>query len=102
MIARLGEKIDNESSVYYWAWKNNIPVFCPGLTDGSLGDMLYFHKYRNSPGLSLDIVEGKNVLFLFYFGDLSDLTMKAFETYFRFFQPVFLLEGFSARFFRRV
>ena len=25
----------------YWAAKNDIPIFCPGLTDGSLGDMLY-------------------------------------------------------------
>ncbi len=37
--------------------QNNIPVFCPGITDGSLGDMLYFHSYR-SPGLILDLVEG--------------------------------------------
>ena len=37
--------------------QNNIPVFCPALTDGSLGDMLYLHSYRN-PGLRVDIVEG--------------------------------------------
>ncbi|XP_057964725.1 deoxyhypusine synthase isoform X6 [Malania oleifera] len=36
--------------------ENNIPVFCPGLTDGSLGDMLYFHSFR-SPGLVIDIVQ---------------------------------------------
>ncbi|CAN1268768.1 Deoxyhypusine synthase [Linum perenne] len=35
---------------------NDIPVFCPGLTDGSLGDMLYFHSFRN-PGLIVDIVQ---------------------------------------------
>ncbi|KAF5812177.1 putative deoxyhypusine synthase [Helianthus annuus] len=35
---------------------NDIPVFCPGLTDGSLGDMLYFHSFRN-PGLVVDIVQ---------------------------------------------
>lgn len=37
--------------------QNNIPVFCPGLTDGSLGDMLYFHSFR-SPGLIVDVVQG--------------------------------------------
>lgn len=42
-------------SVYYWAAKNNIPVFCPALTDGSLGDMLYFHSYKR-PELIVDIV----------------------------------------------
>lgn len=26
-IARLGKEINHEDSVYYWAWKNNIPVF---------------------------------------------------------------------------
>lgn len=58
VIHRLGKEINNESSVYYWAYKNNIPVFCPGLTDGSIGDMLYFHTYKASPQqLKIDIVE---------------------------------------------
>ncbi|XP_059496032.1 deoxyhypusine synthase isoform X2 [Stegostoma tigrinum] len=56
VIARLGKEIDNPESVYYWTSKNNIPVFSPALTDGSIGDMIYFHSYRN-PGLVLDIVE---------------------------------------------
>lgn len=47
--------IDCEESIYYWAAKNKIPVFSPALTDGSLGDMMYFHSYRN-PGLVVDIV----------------------------------------------
>ncbi|KAF8195927.1 Deoxyhypusine synthase [Mycena galopus ATCC 62051] len=54
-IRRLGKEINNEESVYYWAYKNDIPVFCPALTDGSIGDMIYFHSFR-SPGLILDIV----------------------------------------------
>ncbi|XP_074552660.1 deoxyhypusine synthase [Halichoeres trimaculatus] len=56
MIHRLGKEINNPESVYYWAYKNDIPVFSPALTDGSIGDMIYFHSYRN-PGLVLDIVE---------------------------------------------
>ncbi|KAH7107968.1 Deoxyhypusine synthase [Auriculariales sp. MPI-PUGE-AT-0066] len=55
VIRRLGKEINNENSVYYWAYKNDIPVFCPALTDGSLGDMIYFHSFRN-PGLTIDIV----------------------------------------------
>ncbi|NXD04913.1 DHYS synthase, partial [Certhia familiaris] len=35
---------------------NNIPVLSPALTDGSLGDMIFFHSYKR-PGLVLDIVE---------------------------------------------
>ena len=58
VIHRLGKEINNESSVYYWAYKNDIPVFCPALTDGSLGDMLYFHTFKASPNqLRIDIVE---------------------------------------------
>ncbi|KAJ4354248.1 Deoxyhypusine synthase [Didymosphaeria variabile] len=58
VIRRLGQEINDERSVYYWAWKNDIPVFCPALTDGSLGDMLYFHTFKSSPEqLRIDIVE---------------------------------------------
>ncbi|KAB2579036.1 Deoxyhypusine synthase [Lasiodiplodia hormozganensis] len=58
LIHRLGKEINDERSVYYWAWKNDIPVFCPALTDGSLGDMLYFHTFKASPQqLRVDIVE---------------------------------------------
>lgn len=32
MIARLGREINHPDSIYYWAWKNGIPVFCPALT----------------------------------------------------------------------
>ena len=38
--------------------QNSIPVFCPALTDGSLGDMMYFHSFKN-PGLVLDIISGR-------------------------------------------
>jgi len=55
MIRRLGQEINDPSSVYYWCYKNDIPVFCPALTDGSIGDMLYAHSYRR-PGLVLDIL----------------------------------------------
>jgi len=58
VIHRLGKEIDDERSVYYWAYRNDIPVFCPALTDGSLGDMLYFHTFKSSPKqLRIDIVE---------------------------------------------
>ncbi|OEH78997.1 deoxyhypusine synthase [Cyclospora cayetanensis] len=56
----LGEAIEthprHEESFLYWCWKNDIPVFCPGLTDGSLGDNIFFHTYRN-PGLVVDVAK---------------------------------------------
>jgi deoxyhypusine synthase len=59
MIERLGREIDNEESIYYWAARNNIPVFCPAITDGSIGDMIYFHSYKATDErdrLKLDLV----------------------------------------------
>ena len=38
------------------AAKNNIPVYCPAITDGSVGDMVYFFSYKR-PGFILDIAQ---------------------------------------------
>lgn len=56
LINRLGKEINDERSVYYWAYKNNIPVFCPAITDGAIGDTLFYHSFKN-PGLKLDLIE---------------------------------------------
>ena len=62
VIYKLGRYVDEklgkekEKSVIYWAYKNNIPIFCPALTDGSFGDMLYFFKEeRGDRELIIDI-----------------------------------------------
>ena len=55
MIRYMGKKIDDPESIYYWAYKNNIPIFCPAFTDGSIGDVLCFNSFKN-PGLLIDIV----------------------------------------------
>ena len=63
LIWLLGKKINDRRSIYYWAQKNKIPVFCPAITDGSLGDMIYFFKSKH-PDFKLDcsddIVEMNN------------------------------------------
>jgi len=56
LINILGKEINNKESIYYWAQKNNIPVFCPALMDGSLGDMIYFFK-NSHPEFKLDITD---------------------------------------------
>ena len=54
----MGEKIDNKESVYYWAWKNKIPVYSPAILDGSLGDMVYFFKHKKGfEDFEIDIAE---------------------------------------------
>lgn len=71
VINRLGKEINNEESIYYWAWKNDIPVFCPALTDGSLGDMMYFHSYKR-PEFCVDIVQDIRYI--------NDIAVKSFAT----------------------
>lgn len=56
VIKRLGERINNEESIYYWAAKNNIPVFSPAIVDGAIGDMLYYFSYKVD-GFILDLVQ---------------------------------------------
>ena len=53
-IAAMGHKCTDPSSIWYWASRNGIPVFCPGLTDVAIGDMLYFHLWKRA-GFVLDI-----------------------------------------------
>jgi len=60
LINILGKEIGNtekgKESIYYHCYKNNIPVFCPAIMDGSLGDMIYFFKSKN-PDFELEITD---------------------------------------------
>ena len=59
-------KYENINCINLISKKNSIPVYSPALTDGSLGDMMYFHSYRK-PGLIVDILEGKFYFIFFIF-----------------------------------
>ncbi len=54
IIQKLGEKINNNESIYYWAFKNQIPVYCPTIGDGAIGDNIYFFKHKH-PDFILDL-----------------------------------------------
>ena len=56
IILKMGEKINNKESIYYWAWKNKIKVYCPCITDGALGDQIYFFQFKH-PDFKIDIVQ---------------------------------------------
>lgn len=71
IIERLGKEIDNEDSIIYWAYKNEIPVFCPTFTDGSIGDQLFFHSYKR-PGFVVDVVSDAR--------ELKDLAVNSHAT----------------------
>lgn len=48
LIWKIGEKINDERSICYWAWKNKIKIFCPAINDGAIGDNIWFFKYKRS------------------------------------------------------
>ena len=56
LIWKLGEKIGDERSIYYWAWKNKIRIYCPAILDGAIGDNIYFFKFKR-PDFLIDITE---------------------------------------------
>jgi deoxyhypusine synthase len=57
LINRLGKEINNEESIYYWCYKNDIPVFSPAITDGEIGDILFDHCYEEGDGFVIDLVQ---------------------------------------------
>jgi deoxyhypusine synthase len=43
----IGKYTNNESSFLYWAYKNNIPVFVPGIMDGAVGSQIWFFTQKH-------------------------------------------------------
>lgn len=56
IVWRLGEKINSKESICYWAWKNKIPIYCPAIADGAIGDNIYFFQFKH-PDFRIDIVK---------------------------------------------
>jgi len=68
LIWEFGKRLEQEphgkDSILYWAWKNEIPIFVPGITDGAFGSQVWMH-YQNNRKFSLDILKDEQ--------DLSDI-----------------------------
>jgi deoxyhypusine synthase len=64
-IWAIGESMQNEKncedSIIYWAWKNKIPVFVPGPTDGSVGSQIWLFFQKHSD-FKLDILADEQEL----------------------------------------
>ena len=44
--AELGGQLDHEDSVLSVAADNNVPIYCPALTDAEIGNFLYYYKQK--------------------------------------------------------
>ncbi len=64
-IREIGLRCCNESSILYWAAKNNIPVFVPGITDGAVGYQTWLFSQDHDFKLNLlkDSGELSNIIF---------------------------------------
>jgi len=62
LLKEIGLMIKDKDSILYQAAKNNIPVFCPGITDGAFGFHLYLFKQKH-PDFIVEVVDDfKNIL----------------------------------------
>jgi deoxyhypusine synthase len=75
IIWEFGKRLEKEKhgkeSILYWAWKNKIPMFVPGITDGAFGSQLwmYYQEHRN---FTIDLFKDEQ--------DLSDIVFTAKKT----------------------
>lgn len=56
MLREIGSTLNDEDSILYNAAKYNVPVFCPAITDGSMGFHLYMFQ-QDHPDFIVDVVK---------------------------------------------
>ncbi|MDD1743434.1 MAG: deoxyhypusine synthase [Methanomassiliicoccales archaeon] len=71
LIDAVGARIDDESSLLHWCHRNKVPVYVPGITDGSFGSQLWMY-WQTHRKLRMDLFEDEQ--------GLSDITFESKET----------------------
>jgi deoxyhypusine synthase len=66
----IGKRICNESSILYWAAKNSIPVYVPGITDGAVGYQTWL--FSQDHDFKLNLLKDS--------GELSEIVFTAKKT----------------------
>jgi deoxyhypusine synthase len=61
LIWEFGERMGDENSITYWAAKNKIPMFIPGLSDGAFGSQLWMF-YQEHRKFRLDVFKEEQAL----------------------------------------
>jgi len=60
--AELGATLDDENSVLKQAADNDVPVFCPALTDAEVGNFLYYYRQQAEKDIGIEILEDYETL----------------------------------------
>ena len=68
---RLEKEKNGKDSIMYWAWKNQIPMYVPGITDGAFGSQLWMY-YQEHRDLIIDLFQDEQ--------ELSDIVFDAKKT----------------------
>lgn len=66
----IGLRLCNEDSLLYWAAKNNIPVYVPGITDGAVGYQVWLFSQDHK--LKIDVLRDEQ--------EINDLVFSAERT----------------------
>ena len=70
LCREIGKRICNKSSILYWAAKNGIPIYVPGITDGAVGYQTWL--FSQDHDFKLNLLKDS--------GELSDLIFTAKKT----------------------
>jgi deoxyhypusine synthase len=70
LCREIGKRICNESSILYWAAKNSIPVYVPGITDGAVGYHLWL--FSQDHDFKVNLLKDS--------GELNDIVFTAKKT----------------------
>jgi len=63
MLKEFGNQLDDENSILYQAAKNDVPIFCPAITDGALGFHLFMFQQDNDDFIVDVVKDFANILF---------------------------------------
>ena len=67
----LEKEKNKEESIIYWAYKNKIPIYVPGITDGAFGSQVWMY-YQTHRDFTIDILKDEQ--------DLSDVVFDSKKT----------------------
>lgn len=56
-----GLRLEDKKSILYWAARNDIPVYVPGITDGAFGSQLWLFRQQH-PQFNLDVLKDEQEL----------------------------------------
>jgi len=72
LVWEFGKKLEKEKncedSIIYWAYKNKIPIYVPGITDGAFGSQIWMY-YQEHRDFVIDLLKDEQ--------ELSDITFDA-------------------------